>query len=204
MLKKIFFLTSLAASTSTAFAGDMGAIKECKDYTFKAGPYVGASIGPRFNISGIPFTYIGGEGTLSAGYGRFWKQRYYLAGEIFGANSFNLKNYGHATSTTDARNVRSTWNYGFDLLPGILVNDYTLAYARVGVTNIHFQIDTPTGNVSKNPTGWQVGFGGQTHLYKNLDVRLEYIFSDYSTETNPDIGHQFANQMNLGLVYKFA
>lgn len=203
MLKKLIMAnTLLAVGSSLAVAGGMGPINQpC--YTFQAGPYVGASVGPRINISGNPFTYAAVEGTLSAGLGHLWNQRFYLAGEVFGGDSVKLKTFGQGPLPESVNNVRSGWSYGFDLLPGVMINDHTLAYLRGGVVNTQFISNTNIGTVTKSPTGWQLGLGMQTNVYKNLDARVEYIYSRYQKVNNPLISIQSANQANLGLVYKF-
>ena len=201
MLKKLLAVNVLLAmGSSFAVAGGMGSLKAPAP-TYQAGPYVGFSVGPQVNVSGQPLTYVGTEGTLSLGLAHLWKQRFYLAGEVFGGDSVKLKTYG-GTATT-VKDVRSSWSYGFDLLPGLMVNDYSLVYARGGVINTEFEGTTPSGVKTGHPTGWQVGLGGQTNVYKNLDARLEYVYSLYPNQTDPNINKIFTNLFNFGLVYKF-
>lgn len=169
---------------------------EWKDMTpssdFKAGPYVGASLGLQQNITGTPTIYSGLEGTLSLGYGHLWNQRYYLAGEVFGGDSVKLKDYPEIST---GNSVRSTWSYGVDVLPGFMINKNALVYARGGVVRSRFN------EIDAEKTAWQIGLGGQTNVYKNLDLRAEYIYSLY--QNIEGIGKPQINQFNVGLVKKF-
>ena len=215
MFKKSLVSTAVLALTSSlAIAGTMGSAKApCDKYAYKAGPYVGFSVGPRVMMSGSPLQYIGAEGTLSAGYGHLWSQWFYLAGEVFGGNSVRLKNTGfEQISAVDiVQNVRTRWSYGFDAIPGIMINERTLGYVRGGVVNTEFQIrsnevhNAPTHSVVKttHPTGWRTGAGIQTNVYKDLDVRLEYIYNQFDRQHSPQWGHPYMNMFDLGIVYRF-
>ncbi len=178
---------SVAVSTASARWKDM---PPCN--TFSAGPYVGASIGLRENITGSPTVYRGFEGTISAGIGHLWNQKWYLAGEAFGADNALIKNY-RASGTNNS--ISSTLSYGADLLPGFMITDHVLLYGRGGFVQSRFN----DMDVSKN--AWRVGLGGQTTIYNSLDLRAEYIYSLY--QTIPSIGRPQGSQVNVGLVKKF-
>ena len=90
--------------------------------------------------------------------------------------------------------IRSSWGYGFDLLPGIVFNERVLTYVRLGVVRRNFS------DIRQERTGLRVGLGGQTNLYKNLDLRAEYVYSQYQ---GTSIGIPLSDQFNLGVVYKF-
>ena len=208
MLKKTLLSTAILALTSSiAFAGAMGPVQPCEKYTYKAGPYVGFSVGPRIMMTGTPSQYIGAEGNLSAGYGHLWNQWFYLAGEIFGGNSVRLKNIGieqNPGGRAPISSVRTSWNYGFDAIPGIMMNERTLAYLRGGVVNTEFQIATDLESQNTHATGWRAGGGIQTNVYKNLDVRLEYVYNQFYRQTKPvNWGRPFMNLVNLGITYRF-
>ena len=156
---------------------------------FAMGPYVGASVGVRINGSGAPASYYGGEGTLSLGYGHLWN-RFYLAAELVGGESTTLRNLPNSPS-----DMLSGWSLGGDLIPGYLINDKVLGYLRLGGVSTQFNM----ANV--NQGAWQVGLGGQTNLNTNLDLRGEYIYSQY--QAIEAMGTPHSSQFNLGLVYKF-
>lgn len=181
---------------------------------YKTGPYVGISAGPQFNFSGLPTIYNTFEGTVSAGFGHVWENRLYLAGEIFGADGKKLKSYPASNS---GYTIQSNWSAGVDILPGYMISDTVLGYLRLGWVQTDFNLATGTqgqatfaaastkGGIS-NPrhvstNAWQVGLGAQTNLYKNLDVRAEYIFSLYDNLSL--IGKPQVSQINVGLLYQF-
>lgn len=157
---------------------------------YKTGIYIGASVGPQWNISGTPAAYSGLEGTLSIGLGHLWN-RLYLAGEFFGGSSINLKNY----LSTSGYSIRSTSSYGGDFIPGFMITDTFLGYLRIGGLQTRFN------DLMVNSNAWQIGVGGQTNVYGNLDLRAEYIFSLY--DRVPNLGRPQVSQFNVGLTYKF-
>lgn len=204
MFKKLLVSTAVLALSSTAFAGhNYKGEGKCKDtykdmnpcpcYQYMAGPYLGLSAGVRNNYSGTPNVYKGIEGTISAGYAAMLTPEWYLAGEIFGSDSAQLKNYNSIGSP----GVKTSWNWGLSLIPGYMLTDHVLGYIRLGGIQSHF-----TGNgQSVNKSGWQIGLGGQTNLYDNWDLRGEYVYSQYGSISN--VGKPAADQFNLGIIYKF-
>jgi opacity protein-like surface antigen len=221
MMKKTWLIPAiLAVNTGVAIAGDMGSMTMAEKYTFKAGPYLGASTGIRVQFSGSPYTYYGQEFILSGGYGHLWNQRYYLAGEVFGSDSVRLKNVGPQFSPIN--NVRTTWSYGVDALPGIMLNDHTLGYLRVGYARTELDIKTSSNFPNTRSdyvyktqvNGLRLGLGMQTNIYKNLDLRGEFVFTQYghlNIHSYTTSGFNSFNltdrthamQGNIGLVYKF-
>lgn len=156
---------------------------------FAAGPYIGGSIGMRDNISSG--AYRGIEGTLSAGYGTMLSPCWYLAGEIFGGDSFNLQDH----KTPGNLGIRSSWSYGLDVIPGFMLTDYVLAYARGGVVRTRFS------DANVNATGGRAGVGLQTSIAQCWDLRGEYVYTYYGKVSN--VGKPQSDQVNVGLVYKF-
>ncbi len=206
MFKKLFIASLvLSASSSIAFAGQ--SYKGEKDYkgemapvpcpTFMAGPYIGLSIGDRTNYTGSPLVFKGIDGNLSLGYGALVSPSFYLAGEIFGIGTVNVKDLTNTNSRGNNISAKSNWSYGLSLLPGYMLTDTVLGYIRGGVIRTRFN----GANVGVNDTGWQIGLGGQTSLAQNWDIRAEYIYSYYGNVDS--IGKLSSDQANLGLVYKF-
>lgn len=191
MLKNVLVATAvLTMSSSLVFAGSMGT--PCPEYNYLAGPYVGASVGPLVNVAGAPANYQGFSGLLSVGWAHMMNKSVYIAGEFFGGSNANLKDSSIAGNLTS---VSSSYTYGFDVIPGFMITDHVLAYFRAGVVRNQFN------NVNVGRTGWQVGLGGQTNIYKNIDIRSEFIYSQYNSITG--VGTPRSDQFNLGLVYKF-
>jgi len=160
----------------------------CVTYSFLPAPYLGLSVGVRNNYSAAPAVYKGLEGIISLGYGGIVSPSFYLAAELFGGGSINLKNY-----TNSGVSVKSTWSYGLDIIPGIQLTDPVVGYVRLGVVRTRF-------NDVGNATGWRAGVGGQTNLWPNWDLRGEYVYTYYNSVggMNPQ-----SDQFNLGLIYKF-
>lgn len=181
MLKKFLLASSvLAITTGVAFANPA--------------PYIGAGLGiitnttntnhfsgynTASNFRGLPFN-------LYAGYGGVISQNFYLAGEILATvGTINLDNtYG---------TVRSSYSYGVSILPGLMLSDHTLAFARLGVVRTHFN--------SIKRVGGQVGLGLQTSVTQNIDVRGEYDYTAYSSFNGANKPRSDA--ANLSLIYKF-
>ena len=202
MFNKLLVATVvMAASSSIAFAGagykgerDLKAeMPPCPTYQYTSGPYIGLSVGPRVNYTGTPTTYVGIEGTLSLGYGMMLSPSWYLAAELLGADSAQIKDY--RASTPGHGGVRSSWSWGGSVIPGVMVTDYTLGYIRLGGVSTRFM------DQGSNKGGWQVGLGGQTAVAPNWDLRGEYVYTGYSSVSG--IGKPNGDQFNLGVTYKF-
>src|SRR3990167_7672648 len=206
MFKKLIIVSAiLAASTSLAFAGqsykgekdykgEMAA--PCPTYTFATGPYVGLSIGDRTNYTGTPVVFRGIDGNLSLGYGALVNPAFYLAGELFGIGTINVKDLQNS-NVTPTVSAKSNWSWGGSLIPGYMITDYVLAYVRLGGQSTHFN----GVNVNQSKGGRHVGLGGETQIVQNWDLRGEYIYSRYGSLNN--IGVVSSNTANIGVVYKF-
>lgn len=177
MLKKLVIAgTALALSSSLAFANGI--------------PYVGASIGEATNTtSSLNRNYRGMPFTVNAGYGALLSQNLYLAGEIFGTLG---------TLTLDDNGLKSTYGVGASILPGIMLGEHTLTYARLGVVRSRF---SPSASSNRNVNGGQLGLGMQVGLTQNVDLRGEYVFTAYQSFSGISTPRQ--DQVNFGLVYKF-
>lgn len=204
MLRKIIIAAAIISlSQSIAYAtthkGDYKgeAAKPCPTYTYQTGPYLGFSAGLRDNATGTPTFYKAFEGTLSAGYGYMMSPLFFLGGEVFVGNSARIKDFKAQLDSDDG--VGSSWNYGLSLLPGLMITDHVLAYLRVGGTWTSFNDSTDHNNQTLG--AWQAGFGAQTNVYNEWDLRAEYVYSGYNTLK--DRGKVTADQFNIGVVYKF-
>lgn len=192
MIKKFICASLLIVGTSSAMAS--------------VAPYVGAGLGITTNTSsqaavgtGInnnlpiyqPANFRGVPFNVFAGYGGVVSQNFYLAGEL-----------GATVGTAELSNnngLKTSYGYGASIIPGIMLSDQTLAFARAGVVRSRFS------NASENVTGGQFGVGLQTCVTQNVDLRAEYDFTAYRGLNN-SIGHIDAprqDAFNLGLVYKF-
>lgn len=169
-------------------------------YTFKPTPYVGLSSGLVFNVNG-PSHFAGFTGTVSLGYGGLWNKRFYLGGEVF-AGDVIAQAYNRPDATGGGMGARTTWNYGMSLIPGVVVTHNILGYLRLGVVETQFD-EVSVSDTTE--TGWQVGAGGKTNLSKRVDMRLEYVYSNYGNREQPGFSAAVgqSNAINLGIIYKF-
>ncbi|HEX4045795.1 MAG TPA: outer membrane beta-barrel protein, partial [Gammaproteobacteria bacterium] len=166
-------------------------------------PYVGASVGITNNTATIKvldnsFTggaYRGVPFNVFAGYGGVINQNFYLAGEVTGT-------VGTANISENTQ-LKTSYGYGASVIPGVMLSDHTLAFARAGVVRSRFSSNE--SNTWQN--GGQLGLGMQTSLTQNVDLRTEYDFVAYEAK-NYSVGSisastaPRADQFSLGLVYK--
>ncbi len=179
MIKKIILASAMLVTTMTVV-------------TANSAPYVGTSLGINSNTSthangGSGGAYRGIPLKVFAGYGGIISETFYLAGEltaILGSAEISNKNH-----------MKTSFGYGLSALPGVMVNDETLAFARVGYVRSRF------ANVTKMSNGAQLGFGMQTSMTQHLDLRGEYDFTSYSDAGA--IQSPRSDEFDLGVVYKF-
>ncbi|HTM63122.1 MAG TPA: outer membrane beta-barrel protein [Gammaproteobacteria bacterium] len=156
-----------------------------------ASPYVGASVGVNVNTStntvgGNPGVFRGVPVKLFAGYGSVLSQSFYLAGEFFAT-------LGTAEIST-SNLMKTSYGFGISALPGLMLNDNTMAYVRAGLVRSRFS------SVNSMVTGGQLGLGLQTSVTQNMDLRGEYTYTDYKNVGT--INSPRTDEYTLGLVYK--
>lgn len=174
MFKKLLVAAAILASSSVAFA---------------AAPYVGASVG----LSDTQIGDFGGRNpnfNIFGGYGAMINQSIYLGGEAF---------VGKATGEIDNFSTLSNrYIYGASFIPGLMLSEHTMIYARAGLDNASYDVFGDDETI----TGVQAGLGMQVGLTQNLDLRGEYVYSNYNAFKGNDV-KPTNDQFNLGLVYKF-
>ena len=183
MYKKIILASAILAATVGVAAASAPA------------PYVGAGLGitnnsVTFNDAKTGGAYRGVPLNVFVGYGGVLSSNFYLAGELSGTIT--------TANISDNTGLKTSYGMGASVLPGFMLNDSTLAYARVGVVRSHF-----TDSAFGNTNGAQFGLGMQTSVTQNLDVRGEYDFVAYKAEKF--LGTSVAprsDQFTVGLVYK--
>lgn len=172
-------------------------------------------------------SYLSGDtgilGELFGGY-QWVGKNFYLAGEAF--QSFNNSKFvtnqvvssaasGAVQTFTQTESIKD--NYGFRLRPGYLVAENNLLYIPVGITwgNFEYFLTPETSNIpvfNKRIFGWQYGVGFETAINMNLNLRLEYLYTNYdsfdinfaNTTTRKDRKLTPAvDQFTLGLSYAF-
>jgi opacity protein-like surface antigen len=176
MFKKLLISSAIMAiSSSVAFAN--------------AAPYIGAGVGVK-TTTATAKNYRGMPANVFVGFGGNVGNGLYLGGEIFST----LAN----GSITD-NGLKSTYGYGVSFMPGVMLSDHTLGYARLGMVRTRF---TPLSLKDSTITGTQVGAGMQSGLMQNWDIRGEYVYTNYNTLPGV-VGALRSDEFNLGLVYKF-
>jgi opacity protein-like surface antigen len=174
MFKKLLASSAiLAVVSSTAFAG---------------APYVGVSTGITVNTANFT-NYRGLPGTIFGGYGTGLGQGFYLGGEAF-------VTLGHATITDNG--LKSGYEYGIGVLPGILISDHTMGYLRIGLAQTKF---SPNNAGNSTVTGGQLGIGLQTSLTQNWDLRGEYTYTANKSISGVS-GSPRTDDTTIAMVYK--
>ncbi len=174
----------------------------------------GYTANPAFNATG----FVGG---LFAGYGQYFSDYYYLAGELLGnysgaSTSYTLTSPAPSSSSYNSNvNVYGSW--GLALLPGIKLNNDSLVYLRLGYnwarikTNSTFTSVSPAFSAAGSTSNWSGGFayglGIETLLYQNWSMRTEYSHTsnnNFSTNAGSTSYNPSNNQVMLGFLYHFA
>lgn len=252
----------LLAATTACFAGSYKgenykgeAVAPCPTpLMIKDGFYLGAQLGYdsyriRNNISAATATGVlpaetfngnpalnatGWVGGLFGGYGQYFNDMYYLAGELFvntsGASTSSTTNHTYTTGAGVATGLDSLYtkasvgtSWGVSLLPGVKLNDASLLYVRLGYNQarIKGQASATFNGVaigSTSQTNWRGGFnyglGIESAFNPNWSVRTEYTHTNYGSFSNnvslPGGGTASGNyspsdnQFMVGLNYHFA
>jgi opacity protein-like surface antigen len=106
-------------------------------------------------------------------------------------------------------------NYGISLLPGVKVNDTTLAYLRLGWNWANLKDSwnariaatgvTSSGSKSNTSNGFQYGIGMETLLVANWSVRGEVNHTSFGSFTDGPIRVKPSDtQALVGVTYHFA
>ena len=199
MLKKLLIATAVLATSSTiAFAGS---------------PYVGVGLGvdntsTKISNNLVTVNKFGARSALLnvfAGYGALVNQNIYLGGELF---INGTSNQAKVTTANSYAKITSRSSYGISFMPGVMLGDHTLAYARAGIVKGQFRsqaaIAGQYASQTNNVVGGQLGLGLQTSVAQNVDLRGEYVYTGY--RSYKIAGTKFnasTDQFNLGVIYKF-
>ena len=242
----------LLAATTACFAGSYKgenykgeAMAPCPTpLMLKDGFYLGAQVGydnyrTRNSISAATDTETfsanpalsanGWVGGLFGGYGQYFNEMYYLAGELFvntsGASSASTTTHTYVGTNSDSLYTKTSvgTSWGVSLLPGLKLNDASLLYVRLGYNQADLKGQANAtfngvslGSVSK--TTWRGGFnyglGIESAFYPNWSVRTEFNHTNYGSFSNnvtvAGLGTGSANyspsdnQFMVGLSYHFA
>jgi outer membrane immunogenic protein len=191
----------------------------------KDGFYVGAQVGydayrlsknyGSTTLNGVALTgnatqsATGFAGGLFAGYGQYFNDAYYLAGEILANASGASQSSTAAGSNTQTVKFNVSSNYGVRVLLGTKLNNSSLLYIPLGYNwaNLKAQQAVNGVNYSKSNTsgGFAFGLGLETAVYENFSLRGEFTHTSYNSFNNNGIKNTpYDNQVMVGLVYHFA
>jgi opacity protein-like surface antigen len=205
MLKKLLAVSAVLAFSSTVAVA-------------AAAPYVGVGLGvnalsSKISNNAVTANKLGANSALLnvfGGFGGLVNPTVYLGGELFiNAASTTAKSNSAVTYTKlTAKN-----SVGISFIPGIMLSEHTMAYARAGIVRTGFSVKSLDSNSygvsvynskSQARTGGQLGLGMQAGLTQNVDLRGEYVYTSYGsfkvqgTKYTPS-----SNQFNVAVVYKF-
>lgn len=160
MMKKILSASLLLTSLTVAHANPA--------------PYVGAGIGITSNTSNqtLPSSagyYRGVPFNVFVGYGGILSETFYIGGEL----DSTLWN----ATINESGHMKSTYGIGLSILPGVMLNETTLGFVRLGVVKTKFS------ELNSWKTGAEFGAGMQTNVTQNIDVRGEYDYYAYKAAT---------------------
>ncbi len=160
----------------------------------------------------------GWAGGLFAGYGQYFQDAYYLAGEILvntsGASQSNNSTVaivGTGSATVNSKFSANT-SWGVRALPGMKLNNSTLLYIPLGWMSTSLKgttsLTTTAGNASTSKSQYQGGFvygvGMETVVYENFSLRGEYNHTNYNSFSSGGVKWSPSNnQVMLGLLYHF-
>jgi len=242
----------LLAATTACFAGSYKgenykgeAMPPCPTpLTIKDGFYLGAQLGydsyrtrnsmsastadETFNTNPA-LAATGWVGGLFGGYGQYFNEMYYLAGELFlntsGASTSTTSSHTDIGVGTDSLYTKTSVNgsWGVSLLPGIKLNDASLLYIRLGYEQARIKgqgsvafNSVNLASFSKNSWrgGFNYGVGLESTFYPSWSVRTEFNHTNYGSFSNnvtvAGAGTASANyspsdnQFMVGLNYHFA
>ncbi len=135
------------------------------------------------------FAKAGFSSGLFAGYGKTFKQHYYLGleGEVDNAHT----GWQHTrTPTGRSFSVEQNASYGASVRLGYVMNSGTLIYGKLGAVRTRFNTQYKKGNNSSAwvnrddiKTGEQYGLGVQLPITRNVFTRVEYSYRQYQKYT---------------------
>ena len=198
MIKKFLFATSVL----TLFSASIIAAPV---------PYVGIKLAldsgswDFHNAADNTFHY-GSNGAaigIFGGLGQIVAQKYYVGGELF-LNDSSTKTANKVIGLGTTAKLRTTYSFGFSVLPGIMLSPDTMLFARAGLVETQYTLSQkPGGEQNTLATGGQAGIGLALSLGKNLDLRGEYTYSAYARFSS--LGSKISprsNELSFGFVYK--
>jgi outer membrane immunogenic protein len=152
-----------------------------------AGPYVGAELGldnyegqgEDVLGAGDEIDGISGNGVVG---GVFAGYDIAMGNAFFGIEGKASLSDAEASfdDGVDSLSIRAKESFGASVRGGVMVNDSTGLYARVGWAKTKFKVAVNGVSASDSDDGLVLGAGLQTRLGANASLRVEYAHSDYN------------------------
>jgi opacity protein-like surface antigen len=127
---------------------------------------------------------------LTLGYGDWYNDWFYFAGELFGSPRFFQLN----NQPENGQSLRIKYLYGISVVPGVKVNDVVMAYARIGEAISRFD----SLNITRR--GFVGGLGMETPLTKAWSLRAEFEYIKYNSITS--VGSPVSKGVIVGGLYR--
>ena len=130
--------------------------------------YVGMMMGIQ-NISTSTARFRGMRPGAFIGYGQMMSEDFYLAGELNASFSATISDNADA----GAESTRSTFMTTLGILPGMMINNVSMTYLRIGGAYSRFS------GASANLYGLVTGLGLETALTPDWSMRIEYDLTTF-------------------------
>jgi outer membrane immunogenic protein len=152
-----------------------------------SGPYVGAELGldnyegqaEDLLVAGDEIDGLSGNGVVG---GVFAGYDVAMGNAFFGIEGKASLSDAEASYSdgTDSLSIRAKESFGASVRGGVMVNDSTGLYARVGWANTKFKLNDDGVTASDSDDGLVLGAGLQTRVGTAASLRVEYVRSDYN------------------------
>ena len=178
MFKKMIFASAILTAAVNVAAADTA-------------PYLGASLGVNVNsstnIAGNAGVFRGVPVKVFVGYGGAWTDDFFLAAEATATLATGV--------ISNKNDMKTTYGVGVGVLPGYMMTDSSVVFARIGYIRSRFT------DVNTMSNGAQVGIGMQATLLQHVDLRGEYDYTSYSSIGA--IRSPTTDEFSLAAIYKF-
>lgn len=152
-----------------------------------SGPYVGAEVGldnyegqaEDVLAAGDEIDGLSGNGVVGSVFAGY---DFAMGNAFFGIEGKASLSDAEATYSdgTDSFSIRAKESFGASVRGGVMVNDSTGLYARVGWANTKFKVAVNGVSDSDSDDGLVLGAGLETRLGTAASLRVEYARSDYN------------------------
>jgi opacity protein-like surface antigen len=171
------------------------------------------------------FQQNGYTGGLQIGYSRLITSQYYLGAELAGSYDSHSANFqAGAANTTFSDTVHINNHFDITLVPGVMLNDSTSVYLKVGFTraSVHDSLISPAGftptitryTQNTNANGFVAGLGLEKFLCDKVSIFTEGNYRDYGTINFSNLqnfsaaytnsSHVYTYDLLLGVAYHFS